>query len=36
MVILKVTKNQDFNLSLDNTVLEKPQSLGPRTPVFKG
>ena len=32
MVILKVTKNQDFNFSLDNTVLEKPQGLGPRPP----
>ena len=27
-VILKVTKKKDFSLSLENTFLEKPQSMG--------
>ena len=30
IIILKVTRNQDFNLSLENAVLEKPQGLGPQ------
>ena len=28
MIILKVTKNQGFNLSLEDTFLEKPQGGG--------
>ena len=28
MIMLKVTKNQDFTLSLEDTFFEKPQGVG--------
>ena len=37
IIILKVTKNQGFNLTLEGTVLEKPQVRVKLTPqLFKG